>query len=410
MNSIGIELVSADSRGNPGNADSYAASISADGRYVAFDSNATNLVSGDTNGTFDIFVRDRQTKTTTMISIDSSSNQMDSDSSFPSISADGCCIVFQSDASPINMPADSAAGNIFIHILPTGTTDMVTIGPQGNPGNMGSVFPSLSANGRYVVFASRATNLVAGVGIIAQSQILIRDLQTDTTALVSADSSGNQGNSGSAHQSVSADGRYVAFMSNATNLVPGDTNGTFDIFIRDRQTNTTTLISVDSSGNPGDNESQAPSISANGRYVAFASRATNFVSGSANGNWEIYVRDWQTNSTILLSVDSNNNPGDGNSMSPSISADGRYVAFSSYATNLVSGITKGAWRIYVRDRLAGVTSVVSLEPTANQNSVDNYFPSISADGHYVAFESCITDKGNNNNSCRSHIFVATLPR
>ena len=156
-----------------------------------------------------------------------------------------------------------------------------------------------------------------------------------TITRVSFDSAGNQGNSYSRRASISADGRFVAFYSNASNIVPGDTNNTDDIFVRDRLTNTTTRVSVDSAGNQGNSESYSPSISADGRFVAFESLASNLVPGDTNGNTDIFVRDTLSNTTTLVSFDSAGNPGNDNSYSPSISADGRFVAFSSRASNIV---------------------------------------------------------------------------
>jgi Tol biopolymer transport system component len=165
-----------------------------------------------------------------------------------------------------------------------------------------------------------------------------------TTERVSVDSSGAQGNSSISRgsiSSISADGRFVAFPSTADNLVPGDTNGNWDVFVRDRQTNVTARVSVDSSGTEGNNWSGAPSISANGRFVAFHSLADNLVSGDGNGKWDVFVHDRQTGVTERVSVDSSGMQGNAESFRASISADGRYVAFDSIADNLILGDTNG---------------------------------------------------------------------
>jgi Tol biopolymer transport system component len=257
---------------------------------VAFNSDASNIVPGDTNNSFDIFVRDRLTNTTTNVSVDSAGNQGDGQSFTPSISADG----------------------------------------------------------RFVAFISNASNLVPG-DTNRYTDIFVRDTLTNTTTRVSLDSAGNQGNYHSYNPSISADGRFVAFSSVASNIVPGDTNNSFDIFVRDRLTNTTTGVSVDSAGNQGNLQSGSPSISADGRFVAFTTNASNLVPGDTNINRDIFVRDTLTNTTTLVSLDSAGNQGNSYSIFPSISADGRFVAFYSKSSNIVPGDTNNTDDIFVVD-------------------------------------------------------------
>src|SRR4028118_367972 len=157
-----------------------------------------------------------------------------------------------------------------------------------------------------------------------------------TITPISVDSAGNQGNRDSYNPSISADGRFVAFYSQASNIVPGDTNNSYDTFVRDTLTNTTTLVSLDSAGNQGNSDSYNASISADGRFVAFSSEASNIVPGDTNNYADIFVRDRLTNTTTRVSVDSAGNQGNFFSGSASISADGRFVAFSSNSSNLRS--------------------------------------------------------------------------
>jgi Ca2+-binding RTX toxin-like protein len=185
-----------------------------------------------------------------------------------------------------------------------------------------------------------------------QPDIFVRGLLTNTTTLVSVDSAGNQGNNFSSSPSISSDGRFVAFKSFASNLVPGDTNNQPDIFVRDLSTNTTTRVSVDSAGNQGNNLSSSPSISADGRFVAFKSLASNLVPENTNNQSGIFVRDLLTNTTTRVSVDSVKvDPVKGlDSSGPlSISADGRFVVFGSDVSNLVSGDTNNSSDIFVAD-------------------------------------------------------------
>jgi archaellum component FlaF (FlaF/FlaG flagellin family) len=207
----------------------------------------------------------------------------------------------------------------------------------------------LSANGLYVAYESSATNLVPG-DVNGLKDIFVRDLQSGTTELVSLATGGAQGNGFSDYPSISADGRYVAFESTASNLAPGDTNTLPDLFVRDRQNGTTELVSVDSGGVQGNNVSEGPAISADGRYVAFQSDATNLVPGDTNSVTDVFLRDRQAGTTERVSVDSGGVQGNHISYLASISGDGRYVGFGSYSSNLVSGDTNGFQDVFVRDR------------------------------------------------------------
>ena len=182
-----------------------------------------------------------------------------------------------------------------------------------------------------------------------------------TITRVSVDSAGNQANASSFDPSISADGRFVAFTSSASNLVPGDTNNNRDVFVRDLSTNTTTRVSVGSAGNQANEDSSSSSISADGRFVGFWSNASNIVPGDTNDSSDIFVRDLSTNTTTRVSVDSAGNQGTGGSSDASISADGRFVAFLSNASNLVPGDTNASRDIFVRD-LSTNTTTRSEEP------------------------------------------------
>ncbi|MEP6488698.1 calcium-binding protein [Microcoleus vaginatus GB2-A3] len=373
-----------------GNRYSVSSSISADGRFVAFTLQQSIFSLGEpnnnTNNSDDIFVRDLLTNTTTRVSVDAAGNPGNDISYDPSISADGRFVAFQSDATNL-VPGDTNnSGDIFVRDLLTNTTTRVSVGSAGNQGNSLSRRSSISGDGRFVAFASDATNLVPG-DTNNSTDIFVRDLSTNTTTLVSASSSGDRGNNDSELPSISANGRFVAFRSFATNLVPGDTNNERDIFVRDLLTNTITLVSVSSNGDRANDSSSRCSISADGRFVAFSSDATNLVPGDTNNTTDIFVRDLSTNTTTRVSISSTGNQGNEDFYTPFISADGRFVTFSSEASNLVPGDTNDSEDIFVRDLSTNTTTRVSVSSTGNQGNSDSEFPSISANGQKVAFSS-----------------------
>jgi len=378
--------VSVDSAGSEGNNLSYQPSISGDGRFVAFESAATNLVGGDTNGFQDVFVHDGQTGTTERVSVDSAGLEGNSGSSNASISADGRFVAFMSWASNL-VPGDTNfKSDIFVHDRQTGTTDRISVDSSGTQGNGNCGNPSISADGGFVAFWSYSTKLVSG-DTNGYGDIFVRDRQSGTTERVSVDSAGKQANQSSLYSSISADGQLVAFDSAASNLVSGDTNRAIDVFVHDRQSGTTERVSVDSSGSQGDGDSRLPSISSNGQVVAFESDADDLVPGDSNALIDIFVHDRPSGATERVSVDSGGVEGNGNSGWPSISSDGQIVAFASYSSNLISGDANAVGDVFVRDRAYGTTGRVSLSSNGKEGNAESYQPSISRDARLITFAS-----------------------
>ncbi len=352
---------------------------------------------------------------TTLVSVDSSGNQANHRSHAPSISSDGRFVAFHSRAS--NLVANDTNGDhdVFVHDRKTGTTRRVSIASSGKQGNNGSYMPSISPDGRFVAFSSFASNLVPNDTNGSFSiDVFLRDRQRGTTELVSVDSSGEQDYGSSSSPSISPDGRYVAFQSDACSLVPNDTcniSDYTDVFVRDRQRGTTRRVSIASSGKQGNNGSYMPSISADGRFVAFAAYASNLVPNDINGRTDVLIHDRQRGTTKPVSVDSSGNQANGESYVPSISSDGRYVAFQSNATNLVANDTNEADDIFVRDRKTGTTRRVSVDSSGNQANSDgswpsdSSWPSISSDGRYIAFNSWATNLVSNDTNGKPDIFV-----
>ncbi len=406
------ERVSVASDGTQGNRGSVEPSISADGRYVAFSSLANNLVSNDTNNWSDIFVHDRVTGQTTRVSVASDGTQGNRDSWSPSISADGRYVAFYSYASNLvsndtndycSLPTHCA--DVFVHDRVTGQTTRVSVASDGTQGNSRSDFPSISADGRYVAFESVASNLV-GNDTNNKDDIFVHDRVTGQTTRVSIASDGTQGNDLSSYSSISGDGRYVAFSSNANNLVSNDTNNIGDTFVHDRMTGQTTRVSVASDGSQGNRGSFEPFISANGRYISFNSRSTNLVSNDANLATDIFVHDRVTGQTTRVSVASDGTEGNSDSVyRQSISADGRYVAFGSSASNLVGNDTNNKDDIFVHDRVTAQTTRVSIASDGTQGNGLNDFSSISGDGRYVAFYSDATNLVSGDTNDIGDVFV-----
>ena len=371
-------------------------SISADGRFVAFASEAPGLVPGDTNGVADVFLRDRRTGVTERVSVDSSGAQGNGESNSVlghSISADGRFVAFGSLASNL-VPGDTNGyGDIFVRDRRAGTTERVSVDSSGGQADHVSGWHSISADGRYVAFDSFANNLVPGDTNVA-TDVFVRDRVAGTTVRVSLGPGGAQPDHHSFFPSISADGTRVAYLSFARNLVPDDTNGVLDAFVVDRTRGTTTRVSVDSAGheaNDGCSYWAGVSISADGRFVVFGSDATNLVPGDTNGKTDVFVHDLELGTTERASVSATGEQGDNwSGYEPSsISADGRFVAFQSFASNLVPGFTNITGNVFVRDRVSGTTELASLGShgeVGNGESGDEGV-AISADARCVAFYS-----------------------
>ncbi|HEY2980582.1 MAG TPA: hypothetical protein VGJ22_05340, partial [Anaerolineales bacterium] len=321
----------------------------------------------------------------TLVSVDSSGVVGNAGSISASVSGDGRFVAFASDASNLVSLALTVGPNIFVRDRQAGTTTLVSLNLTGGGPNGGSEEPSISSDGRFVAFQSDATDLVS-VDTNGTTDIFVRDRQSGTTTLVSVDSAGTQANDVSDSASISADGRFVAFTSAASNLVAGDTNGTNDVFLHDLQTGATTRVSVDSSGAEANGSSGFGSVSGDGRLVAFSSNANNLVLGDTNGRTDVFVRDGLSGVTTRVSISTSGVEATLNSVSPAISADGRFVMFSSPSDTLVVTDSYGFDQIYARDLLTNETTLVTVGVEGFAFVGKSYDPSVSADGRYVAFQ------------------------
>ena len=308
----------------------------------------------------------------------------------PSISADGRKVAFTSYYGHYVADDDNHAPDAFVWDDDTGRTLLVSRNSHGVVGNHQSGADAISADGRWVLLQSGATNLVRG-DTNGRRDLFVRDLIGRTTELVSVASNGSQANRRSINGTISRGGRYVAFISEASNLDPNDLQHDGDVFVRDRLTGTTEQVARICRKRCDGVGSSDAEISANGRFVVFTSPSADIVAGDTNGRWDVFVYDRTTGSTQRVSITSTEEQLTLGGIQPAISANGRYVAFISNSPNLAPTRANGKAQVFVRDRVAGTTRIASLSPDGSAGNRSSYYPDISADGRFVTFES---DAGN----------------
>ncbi|WP_150047268.1 TolB family protein [Methylomonas rhizoryzae] len=332
-------LVSVNQDGESGDSASFEPTMSGNGRWLAFRSFASNLIETDGNQFGDIFLTDRIKGHTTRVSASSDGGDGNGESYAPALSANGRWLAFASAASNLLVGDDNGVDDVFLYDKQRKTLSRVSAGTTGAVNDGNSNFPSISATGRWIAFTSAADNLVGNDGN-GHADIFLYDKKAASLALIPGP--GANGDSKSA--SISGNGRYIAFASAASNLVNGDNNGKTDIFVYDVKKASTTRvtqgIAAESNGDSAD-----PSISANGRWIVFASSASNLVAADDNGVDDIFLYDVKTRQTQLLSVG-----GNGGSYTPTISANGKWAAFASEAGNLIDNDDNGKRDIFLRRR------------------------------------------------------------
>ncbi len=382
---------------------SQAPQISANDRYVVFQSDAENLVSNDTNGHQDVFVFDRTTQTTSLISLSSAGAHANNKSESPDISGDGEFIVFASDASNLDGSDAVQKKDIFIHQQSSATTTKISIAHDGTEANGDSKNPTISADGRYVAFESTASNLVTN-DVNGSSDIFLYDSNADQIKILS-----DNGDGDSLSPEISADGRYVVFASSSTNLVTGltDNNLVNDIFVYEISSGVTTIVSVDSLGNLANEDSFRPAISGDGRYVVFDSLASNLVTADTNNFSDVFVYDRIQNETTRVSLDQFSAELSGPSLNAVISGNGRLVTFESAADDIVGEDLNNAVDIFVRDRVYAMTDRISvMSYSGNEADQDSHQAAITLNGRHIAFSSQATDLVEDDENGKADVFLS----
>lgn len=362
--------------------------ISPDGRWLVFQSSASTLVPGDTNGAKDIFVRDLLLGTTVCASPSATGGFADGDSLDPDLSDDGRFITFFSYATDLVAGDTNEKPDIFVRDLALGTTHCASVDAAGVP--WGGRYPSLSADGRFVAFDSKSEQLVPS-DTNGERDVFVHDCLTGATVRVSVAATGRQGDGDSRDASLSPDGRFVAFESLAANLVDGDANGVLDVFVHDLQNGATVRVSVSSTDAEGNGDSGDVSISALGRYVAFSSYSDNLAAFDFNWTGDVFVRDLQLGTTMRASLGALGTDPDGQSYDPTLTDDGRFLVFYSEATNLVLGDTNFVDDIFLCDLVSSSLERVSVSSTGQEGDGACIYSDVSADGRFVVFDSLATN-------------------
>ena len=383
-------LLSRGLNGRPANADSGTAKVSADGNRIAFGSLASNLVRGDTRNTPDLFVFTRSTGEITLVTRGVNGAQADGASRVNDISSTGRFVAFDSTATNLVPNDTNGASDIFVRDLQRGRTERISVPAGGGQADNVSFRPAISANGRFVAFDSFASNMIpddTSGGI----DIFLRDRWEHTTTRVSVGINGVEQDGEADSPVISADGQTICYDTNSTNLVPGDVNGMGDVYCYNRATQTPELISASHDGSPTEAFSGVGGVSAHGRYVAFTTLSSNIVPGDTNGQADVFVRDRRTDTTVRVSVATNGTEGDLESFWPSISDDGKVVSFDSHATTLIPHDTNGKFDVFVHFIDSGVTRRVSVSSSGAQGNDATLVSNLSGDGRFAVFQTGATN-------------------
>jgi Tol biopolymer transport system component len=379
--------------------------VSANGRYVAFDSFADNLAGSSPAG--GVFVRDTTAGSTAVASVKMNGTTDDA-ADTPAISGDGRYVAFVTDSTGLVTGGNSSFYQVYVRDRTTGATVRASTKPNGTQGTDDSGHPSLSNDGRYLAFESDSPGLVTG-DTNEWTDVFVRDRVANTLKRVSLTSTGAEADLGGEAPTISGDGRYVAFAS-YEQMTPDDTNGVMDVFVRDTVANTTTLVSKPAGAGTSDGNSTDPVISADGKSVAFVTAATNMdATTDNNAATDVFVRSLPGNTTTRASRSSSGGLAHGVASGPTISGDGRYVAYESTATDAVSDDTNGAADSFVFDRSSSTTTRISTNQLGEQLPTGGTFPVVTANGAFVTFATDAPITGLGTSSMRQLYVRLTVP-
>ncbi len=384
-------------------------------RLVVFESDASDLVADDSNGLRDIFVKDTVTGAIRRANLAQGGFQALTGASFASvISADGRYVAFESLATDLVLVGTNGLRQVFVKDLQTGAVTVVSSSRSGEDGNGVSSAPAISGDGRFVAFASLATNL-GPRGFNGQRQVYVRDLHTGVLVLVSRNVAGEPaGVPSDARPAISGNGELVAFESLATDLLPGGGNGLRQVYVRDLVLDTLRRVSSDSLGQEAaGGASSAPALSADGSAVAFESLALNLAPGGGNGFRQIYLKELDSNLTRVVSASVAGGLGDDLSQSPRLSADGRFVTYATLATNIDPAAGNGNRQILIRDMDSPVSLLASSAQAGVAGNDLSEFPVLSEDGNYVVYQSLASNLVDTDTNLFTEVFRSfnrlTLP-
>lgn len=409
-----VELISITPLGETGDGSSQFTRISGGGRYVVFGSNANDLVSPDTHLYGDVFIRDRVDLTLDIVSVSSGGIQGTARSDNPCISSSGSVVGFMSESDNLVAGDINRVRDVFVRDMIATTTELGSLAGPGGPfpvftGNRASSLASISDDGHFAAFRSQSTNFLPfQPGFFP---LIYRvDLRSGDYALVNVTTGGEPDDSNTQSRAPSLDrlGNRIAFSSPSSQLVAGDTNGVEDVFVRDMDLAMTRRVSVDSTGAEATDRSISPAISANGRVVAFVSEAGNLVPGDSNGHKDVFIHDLISNVTERVSVSSAGTQASWASEEPDISATGRYVSFHSRASDLIALDTNPDEDVFWHDRVTGMTELVSIDSAGQQVQGVHSHARISDDGQRIVFQSDADDMAVGDSNGRTDIFLRDL--
>lgn len=401
---VNITSVNLQARGG----DSSNAVLLNDGQHIIFQSSAANLIANDTNASSDLFIKNISTGAIQRISTSSSNQQINGDSTEASISQNGQTVAFTSTANDLVSGDSNGQADIFVKNLTSGAINRVSVDAAGSQANAGSKQAQLSADATQVVFVSSATNLVAN-DLNAVDDIFVKNVTTGAISLVSTNSTKVQANAASWKPYFSADGGKVVFVSDASNLMVGDTNAVADIFVKDLATQEVVRVNVTKFGVQADKASDDAMFSVDATKVLFTSEATNLVDNDTNEVRDIFVKDLLTDELIRVNTNKAGEQANGVSYNARFSTDGRRVIFSSLASNLVADDTNGIVDVFVKDLDTGEITRVSRNNSGEQaNALSGGSVGFSVDGTKVFFESIANNLDSNDSNVSKDIFIADL--